>query len=437
MTRLHRFCLLPALLALLQAPAQAVEPGPVSSLPGYGPVKERQLAGHLTVDTACGDNLFFWFFESQADPAHDPIVIWLNGGPGSSSFLGLFAENGPYKINEDMTLSANPYSWNRNASYLMIDQPAGTGLSYVERARDKDCYTKTEAEATAQLYEGLQLFFEQWPAYRKLDLYVFGESFAGRYIPMIANAILDGNRAGAQPIRLKGIGIGDGWVDPEVQEATYGDYAYAYGLIDLNQKGEVDRLYADCAAAIDASHPATAEADKICNKIEAYITKVSGGANVYDVRLTGDYQFPLIAAYLNREDVRKALHVSPMVGPWSDTSQKVADILERGEQDSAAHMFPRLFEDLRVLIYNGVYDMDCNFMGTDAWIGKLTWPGGQAFNQRARVPWRIDGELVGHVRHQGSLTQLLVRGAGHLVPMDQPEVALKMLETFLEEEPFE
>ncbi|MEO9526692.1 hypothetical protein [Roseibium sp.] len=57
------------------------EPGPVTFLPGYGAPKEVQLAGHLTANEACGDNLFFWFFESQGDPANDPVVMWLNGGP--------------------------------------------------------------------------------------------------------------------------------------------------------------------------------------------------------------------------------------------------------------------------------------------------------------------------------------------------------------------
>jgi len=414
------------------------EPGPVTDLPGYGPPKEVQLAGHLTVNEDCGDNLFFWLFESQNDPANDPLILWLNGGPGSSSFLGLFAENGPYKIQDDLTLRDNPWSWNRRASYLMIDQPAGTGLSFVEKRDDKACWVKNEAQATRQLYDGLQHFFDKWPRYRQVDFLVFGESFAGRYIPMLAHAILDGNDAGNPKINLAGIGIGDGWVDPFLQEATYGDYAHAHGLIDLPQKQKVGELYRSCAIAIEQSGPvASREADKICNRIEEYIVKVSGGANIYDVRITGDYDFPLIARYLNQQSVRDALHVSPKVGPWKESSTIVGDILERGEQNSSTHLFPRLFEAMPVLIYNGVYDMDCNFMGTDAWLRALTWPEGETFKATPRTPWFIGEAWAGHSRAVGNLTQVLVNGAGHLVPMDQPQSAYVMLETWMSGKAFE
>jgi carboxypeptidase C (cathepsin A) len=417
--------------------AKVPPPGPVSSLPGYGPTKERQFSGHLTVNEACGDNLFFWFFESLRSPKTDPVVVWLNGGPGSSSMLGLFAENGPYKINDDLTLSDNPSSWHRISNLLVIEQPAGTGLSFVEKKDDRNCYTKTEARATAQLLEGLHSFFDLYPDYADAELYVFGESFAGRYIPMLAHAILARDRPARRRIKLAGIGIGDGWVDPLIQEATYCDYAYAHGLINLPQRDEVDRLYAACELAVTESEPvSSAESDKICNKIEEYIVKVSGGANVYDIRRTGDYAFPNIARYLDQSDVRAALHVSPDVGPWKGTSDIVASILERGEQDSSASLFPALFERIRVLIYNGVYDMDCNFMGTDAWLASLEWPDAAKFNQTPRTPWLEAGRLLGHARAVGNLTQVLVSGAGHLVPMDQPEAALCLLERFLRKAAF-
>jgi cathepsin A (carboxypeptidase C) len=411
--------------------------GEVNHLPGYGKPKEKQIAGHITVNEKCGDNLFFWLFESQNEPLNDPLVIWLNGGPGSSSMLGLFAENGPYKINPDLTLSDNPFSWNKNANFLVIDQPAGTGLSYVEKANDSDCYAKTESQATEQLLIGLQKFLTQFSKYQNNDLFLFGESFAGRYIPMLAHAILERNKIQETPIKLTGIGIGDGWVAPLIQEATYGAYAYAHGLIDKAQQLAVDQLYSSCEIAVQQSGPvASAESDKICNKIEEYIVEVSGGVNVYDIRQTGEYSFPLIADYLNQPAVRDALHVSPDANAWTDSSDIVAKILERGEQNSSADLFPQLFKKLRVLIYNGLYDMDCNFMGTDDWLASLEWSGSQAFHKQPRLPWTDNGELLGHFRSTGNLTQVLVNGAGHLVPMDQPKSALKMLDIFLNKKRF-
>jgi carboxypeptidase C (cathepsin A) len=403
--------------------------GPVASLPGYGEVKERQLAGYLPATPDGGAYIYFWFVESQGDASQDPIVLWLNGGPGSSSFLGFFAENGPYKIGTDLSLADNPWSWNKNASYLMIDQPAGTGLSVVNSPAD---WARTEQEATDQLLFALQHFFTSWPEYRERDFFVFGESFAGTYIPMLATAILASNAAGSPEIKLAGIGIGDGWVDPYVQQATYGDYAYAHGLVGLAEKIEVDHRYSACAKAIVESGPvASRKADKICNKIEEYITAVSGGANVYDVRSIGDYDFSYIGRYLDQPEVRTALHVDPAAPAWSDTSKRVGHLLEKGEQDSVADLYPLLFETLPVLIYNGIYDMDCNFMGTDAWIGRLHWSHRGEFLAAKRTPWLVDGVFAGHERAAGNLQQVLVAEAGHLVPMDQPANALALLDGFI------
>ncbi|MCP4748345.1 MAG: S10 family peptidase [Desulfobacteraceae bacterium] len=403
--------------------------GKVLSLPGYGQVKEVQFAGNLPVDESGKGYIYFWFFESQSNPESDPVVLWLNGGPGSSSFLGLFFENGPYKINEDCTLADNLYSWNKNASYLMIDQPAGCGLSVL---KDINEAARTEQQATDQLYYGLQQFFNRWPRYRNLDFFIFGESFAGVYIPMLATAILEGNKAGQPVVNLKGIGVGDGWVNPKVQESTYADYAYSHGLVGPAQKQKVDQLYAECAKAIDDSGTETSrECDQICNRIEEYITKVSGGANMYDVRLIGDYDFSIIGRYLDQPEVRQALFVDPSVTQWKETSKRIAFLLEKGEQNSVADLYPPLFEAIPVLIYNGIYDMDCNFMGTDFWIQNLQWSFRDEFLNAPREPWFVNGALAGHIRSAKNLTQVLFAGAGHLVPMDQPENALTLLNLFL------
>lgn len=54
------------------------------------------------------------------NPDEDPVVLWLNGGPGASSLTGLFEENGPFIVNSDDTISLREYSWHRNHSVSII-----------------------------------------------------------------------------------------------------------------------------------------------------------------------------------------------------------------------------------------------------------------------------------------------------------------------------
>ncbi|KAK3305793.1 Alpha/Beta hydrolase protein [Chaetomium strumarium] len=76
-------------------------------------------------------NTFFWFFEARKDPANAPLAIWLNGGPGGSSMMGLLEENGPCFVTADSKSTyRNSWSWNNEINMLYIDQPVQTGFSY-------------------------------------------------------------------------------------------------------------------------------------------------------------------------------------------------------------------------------------------------------------------------------------------------------------------
>jgi len=73
--------------------------------------------------------MFYIYFESRNEASTDPLVLWLTGGPGCASEVALFFENGPYKINDDLTLEGNPETWNTFANLLYVDNPIGTGFS--------------------------------------------------------------------------------------------------------------------------------------------------------------------------------------------------------------------------------------------------------------------------------------------------------------------
>lgn len=115
----------------------------VSSLPGLneGDFLTKQWAGQIPIPYAGVDNyggLFFWLFEpnvtSAKKRAEKPLIVWLNGGPGCSSMDGLFIETGPFRVMPDKSIAINPLSWHNEGYLLFIDQPIGTGYSYVNKA---------------------------------------------------------------------------------------------------------------------------------------------------------------------------------------------------------------------------------------------------------------------------------------------------------------
>ncbi|KAJ3554315.1 hypothetical protein NM688_g3174 [Phlebia brevispora] len=99
----------------------------------------RNFAGNIPVDRPGhpNDTLFFWAFEKEQgsltaqefERSDEPWGIWLNGGPGSSSLLGLLFENGPIHVAANYSLYSNPYGWDNLADYVWVDQPVGVGFA--------------------------------------------------------------------------------------------------------------------------------------------------------------------------------------------------------------------------------------------------------------------------------------------------------------------
>ena len=130
----------------------------------------------------CSQNMWFWFFESRKSPSMAPLALWLNGGPGCSSMIGLFQENGPCTFNNvsGSIPVLNPYSWNNYANMLYVDQPIGTGFSF---GTDDVNSTVTAAPFVWKL---LQAFYAQFPKYENRHFGLFTESYGGHYGPEFA-----------------------------------------------------------------------------------------------------------------------------------------------------------------------------------------------------------------------------------------------------------
>jgi serine carboxypeptidase-like clade 2 len=152
----------------------------ITDLPGApSNLSFDQYSGLVEVDADLGKKLFFWFVESQGDPTTDPLLLWLNGGPGSSSIgYGFFLEHGPFRVQPDgLTLGLNEYAWNRDASIIYLESPAGVGFSSSETLQGlntNDAITANDAFAF------LNAWFELFPEFKNRNaFYITGESYAG------------------------------------------------------------------------------------------------------------------------------------------------------------------------------------------------------------------------------------------------------------------
>jgi cathepsin A (carboxypeptidase C) len=409
------------------ASAVAYDADRVSSLPTVGPVSTPQFAGYASASsTSCANlmctdrpGLFYWMFGRSANYPSQPTIVWSNGGPGSSSFYGPLTENGPYDVDPSGGLVPNPNSWTKAANYLFFDHPLGVGLSFPFRGQI--------AHNMRQGIDGLYNALVHVVARRGLQrsrLFLTGESLGGTYMPLLAQRILDAQSRRATHLRLGGVIIAAGFVDPLVQVSTTAQYAYDHGLIDARQKARLDQVLARCRRLMRGPPPSSPTATNTCFSIQNKIAEWSG-RYLANIGQTSDIDYTPLLNYINRPDVRAALHAKPS-GKFSLFSPAVGKAYERGGMDSYLNVVAQLLNrGVPVMVLTGLNDAkDTNLLGTRAWIARMRWRGAARFRAAPRRQWREgkNGTVLGYVQRGGGLTTLDVIGAGHLAVRDQPKI---------------
>ncbi|XP_043703124.1 serine carboxypeptidase-like [Telopea speciosissima] len=388
-------------------------------------------AGYYQLKNSHAARMFYFFFESR-NSKKDPVVIWLTGGPGCSSELAVFYENGPFTIANNLSLQWNDYGWDKVSNLLYVDQPTGTGFSYSSDRRDT---RHNEEGVSNDLYDFLQAFFAEHPEFVENDFYITGESYAGHYIPAFAARVHRGNKAKEGiHINLKGFAIGNGLTDPAIQYQAYTDYALNMGLIKESEYKVINKFLPVCELAIKACGtngkiPCVASFI-VCNSIFSMIIGIAGDINYYDVRKKCEgslcYDFSNMEKFLNEKSVRDALGVGDIEFVSCSPTVYQAMILDWMRNLEVG--IPALLDDgIKLLIYAGEYDLICNWLGNSRWVHAMEWSGQKEFVAASNVSFQVDGGEAGQMKSYGPLTFLKVHDAGHMVPMDQPKAALEML----------
>ncbi|CAN8245078.1 unnamed protein product [Cochlearia groenlandica] len=425
----------------------------VTDFPGQPKVNFRHYSGYVTVNETNGRALFYWFFEATNHPEIKPLVLWLNGGPGCSSVgYGATQEIGPFIVdNKGANIKFNPYAWNKEANILFLESPAGVGFSYSNTTTD---YGKLGDDFTARdTYVFLQKWFERFPAYKENKFFIAGESYAGKYVPELAEVIYDNMEPNYEnllsfQINLKGILLGNpltsyaedwiGWVDYAWSHAVISDETYGTIKRSCNFTSTTTWEVQECKDGIDEILKQYKEIDQfslytpIClhhsSKLDYSYSKSKMIPRLFDGfdPCLDDYA----KVFYNRADIQKSLHATDgfHLKNWTICN---TDILNNWNwTDSKPSVLP-IYKKLiaggfRVWIYSGDTDGRVPLLATRYCINKLelqiktTWR-----------PWYHEKQVSGWFQEYEGLTYATFKGAGHDVPSFKPSESLALFSAFL------
>ncbi|KAF9908947.1 hypothetical protein EC991_009247 [Linnemannia zychae] len=520
---------------------------PIVSYAGHIPIRTWRQSGYRGETS-----MFYWFFPAvKPKVPNPPLLFWFQGGPGSSSMIGQFFGNGPIYLTENNTIARRETHWADEYSLVFIDQPVGTGYSYVTRIQDNNSdeesepvevdppvpassadpnanddqvlldlheellrdqseeqeifaqmadqdittkleqvrlrksekeaalyskgYVKDQRGVAADLLTFLDQFYTRYPELKKSDLYLAGESYAGKYVPSLAYAILESNQGHRHRYRhnddddgdeyeqiifpLKGIALGNSLTDPIKQVRIHSEHAHILGLVSRAQAERMREIQDQAVKEAHAGRFLASNQRRL--DVFEYFKNVTGGINWYDIR-KGDVpnDWSKMEAFLNQPEIKDALNIyGPRLayleqnGVSKKEIKRVTDGRARTKffkdplviktmagdiMKSAAWMVSDILRrGIRVVAYQGLFDFRDAVAGSEAWLEGLDWEGSTGFINAEREIWIEDGKLAGYVTQVPGLAEVVILGAGHVAPMDQPKSVRAIIKSLVEDTPLE
>jgi len=480
-----------ALVSLFTACSFAPAQYEIKSLPGWtGALPSKMYSGFVNVGPPPAQpgtmHMHYWFVESESNPETDPLVLWYNGGPGASSLFGLLVELGPLLLNADSInnqkynetkipqLIKNPYSWSKHANILAVQNPPPVGFSYCDpigpTGKGNSCGPWNDSAVATTNYKFLMGWFEDFPEFKKNDLYYTGESYAGVYVPTIVREILNNNPPG---VNLKGFAVGDGCMGNKV--LCFSGLGPYYQIEFMHGHGQFsEHLYRTIVDKCPEADLKSGNLSKYCQALVMQMKDEIGGYfsyslydECYDQNIfkleqerewygppinrplteasmlggaVNDYPCPSDAMdlWLNRSDVREALNVA--VDSYYFSGDNGAGFNYTGTEPDLRPFYVHVLEqtDLRVLVYNGDTDPAVNMFATQDiyfnYFEEQKVPKTHPWH-----PWTLDGkiQMAGYVTEWAKkFHYLTIRGSGHMVPEYKPKAAYTFFSKWLNNEEF-
>ncbi|KAK9075443.1 hypothetical protein SSX86_003766 [Deinandra increscens subsp. villosa] len=431
--------------------------GRVEYLPGFqGPLPFYLETGYVGVDEKEDVQLFYYFIKSESDPEHDPLMLWITGGPGCSSISGLLYEIGPIQFElveyngSFPTLKLNPYSWTKMTSIIFLDVPVGTGFSH---GRTTLASHSTSIQVCDQAYEFMQKWFRSHPQFISNPFYVGGDSYSGLHVPIITQLISDGNDAGNKPhINLKGYVLGNPKTFPEednykirfangmglISDELYmslfhtcgGEYRSEYiSPSNIECLQNLD-LYQQCIDGIETSQVLEPYCGALVWLIKQPTHKMLQDHNpLSSLRCRVD-GYKLVYYWINEASVREALHIQKgTIGEWIRCRFDLNFITT--VDDVKQYHINLSNKGYRSLIYSGDHDMMVPHQSTQAWLKDLNYSVTDQWRS-----WKFNDQVAGYTESYSNMTTFAtVKGGGHTAPEYKPEECFVMFKRWISYQP--
>ena len=420
--------------------------------------------------------MHYWFVEAETNPETAPIVLWTNGGPGCSGLLGFLTEQGSFRPQPDGDLALNPYAWNKIANMVFIEQPIGVGFSYAtdEKGEIVEKLKSDDVNSAKDNYYFILGFLERFSSFKENEVYITSESYGGHYMPTLTATILYMQQGmssnNESKFNFKGFMVGNPFTSFINNNKAMFDTYWGKQLIPIwtykEWKEACSQSWIENPAALDR-----------CLELEGKMSKEMGGLNPYALDyptcISNGQEAQIVSfikhvvpsshqdiyqnifgvnaidiegydpcvdnyavKYLNRPEVKKALHVEESI-TWSECSRalnyKMTDEFIPMEPLYEYFLKTNDVNKLKMLVYSGDDDAVCALSGTQEWFFNLNINFKRGGKKWETWKEKTSGQIAGYVTQmEKDLTLITVHSAGHEVPTYQPEAALQALAFYLD-----
>ena len=417
--------------------AHALEPYPEKtnvSNSSYFPYKGDIFTGFITVNTTTGSNLFYslYGFNNGSISQDAPLIIWLDGGPGSASVSGPLQHFGPISVGpkeDNFTLAPRNLTWTNLGHLLTIDQPISTGFSNAFGGE----VVKLTDQATVHFQNFIARFYQLFPTFLNNDLYIVGESYAGHYIPAFAHQLL--SNTSNSYIKLKGVVLGAPWTDGLRQVPTEGDFYYYASVANRKIRDYMHQIEVTAYEALllgDYEY-----AGDLNNYKGDYARQLTLVGSLNYRKFTTDPRHPGDGTidWLNLTSTQLLLGIPNKVN-YVDSNHTIYSNMNADIVMSYMDRIPLLLQNIKVLSYACQDDTAVQYTGIANFMRLVNWDGMHEIEKQQKKLWNVNGKLAGFYKSYQNYTALTILASGHVAPNDQPEATYDLLNRFINDLPF-